>query len=86
MLDGNSAAQIFSSPGSRGITFNDLIGLPSHISFGVDDVNLETRVTRKIKLRLPFVSSPMDTVTEERMAIAMVRARVLLKLTAVSAS
>ena len=36
-----------------------------------DDVILDTNITKKIKLRLPLISSPMDTVTEHRMAISM---------------
>src|SRR5207253_1729946 len=34
-------------------------------------VDLSSRFTRRISVRLPFVSSPMDTVTEHRMAIAL---------------
>ena len=56
IMDGFSAQQIFSSPGSRGYTFDDLIVLPSQITFGVDDVDLNTRVTRRISLASPFVS------------------------------
>eukprot|EP00656_Telonema_subtile_P045491 TRINITY_DN5173_c0_g1_i2.p1 TRINITY_DN5173_c0_g1~~TRINITY_DN5173_c0_g1_i2.p1 ORF type:complete len:589 (-),score=186.13 TRINITY_DN5173_c0_g1_i2:42-1808(-) len=55
----------------EGYTYNDIIILPGHIDFGVHDVELGTHLTRKIQLNLPFVSSPMDTVTEGEMAIAM---------------
>jgi IMP dehydrogenase len=74
LLDGFSAEQIFatSSSGSKsGYTYDDLICLPGHISFGVHDVTLQSYFTRKIPLRTPIVSSPMDTVTEARMAIAI---------------
>lgn len=70
--DGYSAEQIFCNPHNRsGFTYDDLICLPGHINFGVHDVELETQFSRNIKLRTPIVSSPMDTVTECRMAIAM---------------
>ncbi len=41
------------------------------VGFPVSDVTLETPVTRRINLRTPFISSPMDTVTEHSMAIHM---------------
>jgi len=72
LQDGFSAQQIFTSSMTKsGYTYDDLICLPGHINFGVHDVNLSTRFTRKICLKTPIVSSPMDTVTESNMAIAM---------------
>ena len=45
--------------------------MPGHINFGLNDVDISTHVTKNIKLNVPFVSSPMDTVTEAKMAIHM---------------
>jgi IMP dehydrogenase len=69
--NGFSALDIFSNSECLGITFDDLIALPGEIRFSVEDVNLDTRLTKNIKLHYPLCSSPMDTVTEDAMAIGM---------------
>ncbi|MCG8571019.1 MAG: IMP dehydrogenase [Spirochaetes bacterium] len=68
-MDGFKAEEIFNQ--LTGYTYNDIILLPGFIDFDVQQVNLETRLTKNIKLQLPFVSSPMDTVTETDMAVHM---------------
>ena len=45
--------------------------MPGHIGFGLGEVDISSQLTRNIRLEAPFVSSPMDTVTEHRMAIVM---------------
>lgn len=54
-----------------GYTYNDIILMPGYLDFAAGDVDLRTRLTRNLSLNLPFVSSPMDTVTEANMAIHM---------------
>ncbi|MBO7394395.1 MAG: IMP dehydrogenase [Abditibacteriota bacterium] len=65
-VDGLSAAELFSS--GKGLTYDDFIVLPGYIDFQASEVDLETNVTRNIKIKRPLVSSPMDTVTEWKMA------------------
>jgi len=71
-FDGMSAHEIFESPENRtGYTYDDLIVMPGHVAFGVHEIMLKSHLTKKIQLRTPIVSSPMDTVTESKMAIAV---------------
>jgi len=67
--DGLTAAQLMNS--GSGLTYNDFIVLPGYIDFGATDVQLHSPLTKKITLKTPFISSPMDTVTESEMAKTM---------------
>lgn len=73
--EGYAAKDIFHrgavSGGCVAYTYDDIVVMPGHIHFGVNDVVIKSKLTRNISLHVPFVSSPMDTVTEANMAIHM---------------
>ena len=53
------------------LTFDDVLLLPAHSTVLPKDVDLSTRLTRQIQLKIPLVSAAMDTVTESRLAISL---------------
>jgi inosine-5'-monophosphate dehydrogenase len=59
--------------GREGITFDDVLLLPRHSLVLPHNVSVQTQLTRRVRLNIPFVSAAMDTVTETAMAIAMAR-------------
>ncbi len=54
-----------------GITFDDILLLPAKSNVLPRETNIETKLTKNIKLNIPFLSAAMDTVTTSKMAIAM---------------
>lgn len=56
-----------------GLTYDDVLLLPGETDVVPSEVDTTTRFTRELSLRVPLLSSAMDTVTEARMAIAMAR-------------
>jgi len=58
---------------AEGITFDDVLLVPSYSTVVPNEIDLSTNLTKTIKLNIPMMSAGMDTVTEHRMAIAMAR-------------
>jgi len=67
--DGMTCAELFQN--RDGLTYNDFIILPGYIDFEPKEVDLSSKLTKTLTLKAPLVSSPMDTVSESEMAIAM---------------
>ncbi|HLG51912.1 MAG TPA: IMP dehydrogenase [Chloroflexota bacterium] len=59
--------------GPEGLTFDDVLLVPSFSEVLPKDVSTATWLTRRIPLNIPIVSAAMDTVTEARMAISLAR-------------
>jgi IMP dehydrogenase len=60
--------------GKEALTFDDVLLAPAKSEVIPRDVQVETRLTKTLRLNIPLISSPMDTVTESNLAIAMARA------------
>ena len=58
---------------TRALTFEDILLVPAYSEILPKEVSLQTKFSRNIPLNAPVVSAAMDTVTEERTAIAMAR-------------
>ena len=56
-----------------GLTFDDVLLIPAYSEVLPNAVNLTTKFSRNIELKIPFVTAAMDTVTEAKMAIAIAR-------------
>jgi IMP dehydrogenase len=54
-----------------GITFDDVLLVPAKSDVDPKDIDTATKLTRRVSLNIPFVSAPMDTVTESSLAIAL---------------
>jgi IMP dehydrogenase len=57
----------------QALTFDDVLLLPAHSTIIPSEADTAARLSRRIELRVPLISSAMDTVTEARMAVAMAR-------------
>jgi IMP dehydrogenase len=64
---------MLNGPIQEALTFDDVLLVPARSDVLPRDVDVSTRLTRRITINIPIVSAAMDTVTESRMAIALAR-------------
>src|SRR6266480_4158198 len=55
----------------QGITFDDVLLQPAYSDVLPRDVDVRTQLSRNVRINIPILSSPMDTVTESELAIAL---------------
>ncbi len=70
-LDPSQATLLSSKIVGEGITFDDVLLLPGRSDLVPAQTDVSTQLTRKIRLNIPLLSAPMDTVTEAALAIAL---------------
>ncbi len=70
---GNQFRKKIQSSALQASTFNDVILLPGWTTIEPDEADVTTYITPQLKLNIPLASSPMDTVTEAEMAVALAR-------------
>jgi IMP dehydrogenase len=71
MSDRLAAAAQIAAGLSEALTFDDILLVPRHSTILPSQVDVGSRLTRRIRLNVPILSAAMDTVTESRLAIAM---------------
>jgi IMP dehydrogenase len=71
MGTGGGTSQMKDKLVAEGITFDDVLLVPARSSVVPRDVDTSTNLTRSIRLNIPLLSAPMDTVTESALAIAL---------------
>src|SRR5579864_8618343 len=64
---------IYTNSFPLGFTFDDILLLPGYSDFSRSDINLSTNISKSISIKIPLISSPMDTVTGSKLAIELAK-------------
>ena len=70
-MEGKSLSEPAKTTVQDGITFDDVLLIPARSNVVPVDADVTTRLTRRIRLNIPLLSAPMDTVTESSLAISL---------------